>query len=417
MNRTEERLVEALAARAAIVREDDLRPLVAPQRQRGRLRIAAPVASAVALTLAVGFSIWIGQTLSGSPGRPVADAATATSPPPYYVQIEGKNGNVVAVHATVGGHGNDHVTDRVRAPQGWYMAGKHAWLQEFQPSTLASARDRLFVVSFNNPARHRTGLFQFGLTASGKVTKLHKVAGGDLPGLVDISMAVSPDMRRVAIAGLPAPRHAGDWAKGSAKIIVVDLRTGGQTVIQGGMSRPGQQFSIPSLAWTPNGKSLIYVAQWCQPQQDVAGSNALCGSSDGRLAVGQPVSEVRKVSAAAGDSTLNHGPVLLRPTRRYPDILQVVMTRPGRIIALVRRGHHPSLVQFAIPGGRLAEVLYPGNRWNRILAGIGLNHADLSVDGSGNYLIVQADAIGGWIHEGRFHFVEPAEQGTPSITW
>jgi hypothetical protein len=166
------------------------------------LRRAAPLASAVALLLAIVAAAAIGRILAGSPPRPFVDAATVMAPPPYYVDIEGSNDNVITVHRTADGH----VTERRRAPRGWTLTGKNAWTQGFEPSALASARDRLFIATFNNVRQHLTGLFTFGLTKAGRIAEFRHVPGGDMPALVDIALAVSPDLRRVAIAGTPAPR-------------------------------------------------------------------------------------------------------------------------------------------------------------------------------------------------------------------
>lgn len=68
MTATEDRLREALAAAAGVVREDTLRPLAIPQR-RGRRwpRLLAPLAAAAAVLLIVGVEVGIGRTPAPPP--------------------------------------------------------------------------------------------------------------------------------------------------------------------------------------------------------------------------------------------------------------------------------------------------------------------------------------------------------------
>jgi YVTN family beta-propeller protein len=74
MTTAEDRLKEALAAKAGAVREDTLRPLVVPGRGSRRWpRVIAPVAAAAAVLIVVGVEITVGQ-MTGTPA-PVGDAA------------------------------------------------------------------------------------------------------------------------------------------------------------------------------------------------------------------------------------------------------------------------------------------------------------------------------------------------------
>jgi YVTN family beta-propeller protein len=79
MTTAEDRLIEALAAKAGAVREDTLRPLVVPGRRPRRWpRVVAPVAAAVAVLIVVGVELTVGQMT----GTPTASGwvATATAP-------------------------------------------------------------------------------------------------------------------------------------------------------------------------------------------------------------------------------------------------------------------------------------------------------------------------------------------------
>ena len=190
------------------------------------------------------------------------------------------------------------------------------------------------------------------------MTGFGPVPGGALPGLVNVTLAVSPDGSQVAIAGTPAPRRLGDNPVQPGKIVIVDLATGASRVWQGGMDRPGQQFSIPSVSWTADGKSLVYVAQWCTPQLAYP-STGSC-DTDSNVQPSGPVARVQEISVAGRGGRLTSGEVLLRQSARYPKILQALVAPDGQLVALVAHGLHPYLVRFAVPSGRPLAVLYDG---------------------------------------------------------
>jgi hypothetical protein len=47
------------------------------------------------------------------------------------------------------------------------------------------------------------------------------------------------------------------------KIVIINLKTGAQSAWQGGLDRPGQAFNIVNLSWADGGRSLVFLAQWC----------------------------------------------------------------------------------------------------------------------------------------------------------
>jgi len=261
----------------------------------------------------------------------------------------------------------------------------------------------VFVVSYDNPVLKRTGLYRFGLTRAGKVTGFGPVPGGALPGLVNVTLAVSPDGSQVAIAGTPAPRRLGDNPVQPGKIVIVDLATGASRVWQGGMDRPGQQFSIPSVSWTADGKSLVYVAQWCTPQLAYP-STGSC-DTDSNVQPSGPVARVQEISVAGRGGRLTSGEVLLRQSARYPKILQALVAPDGQLVALVAHGLHPYLVRFAVPSGRPLAVLYDGQFLHTLLLGLGLGSASLASDSSGRYLLLDINKgfLAGWVHHGQLH--------------
>ena len=419
MTRTEVRLADALAACADTVREESLQPLPADLQAgpgdvaggRAWSRLVVPLAAAAAVAVILAVALGVGHLIARSAERPFADAAKPGSPPPYVVDIEGSTANVVTVRATA----SLRVTDRLPAPRGWHKTGKNAWVQGYEPSALASAADRLFVVSYNNLAHRRTGLFTFGITRSGKVAGLELVPGGILPGLIDISLAVSPDRSKVAVAGLPAPSSAWAYPRGGARIVVLDLRTGARTVWRGGATMPGRyQFSIPSLTWSADGRSLYYVAQWCKPLVGGPGANVQCTSGNTGLTARDPVTQVRDLLVTGHGGQLSSARVLLRDTARFPHLLGVAALRSGALLILARHKTQPYLLRLA-PGLRGQPAVIYDRQWlDPTLKLIGCSYASLAVDRSGRYEIIVLAGISGWIHDHTFHWLA---QDAQSPSW
>jgi hypothetical protein len=147
-----------------------------------------------------------------------------------------------------------------------------------------------------------------------------------LPGMVSVAVAVSPDGSKVAIAGNGPETAAGGDIPAcrlrDARIVVIDLRTGWRAVFAGGLAKRGRQPGINSVSWAGGGRSLVYLAQWCQ-HVDV-GFNTAC---DGRF---RPVTELRMITAPASGGTLGGGWTLMRDTERFPAILQAQASPDGR---------------------------------------------------------------------------------------
>jgi len=242
---------------------------------------------------------------------------------------------------------------------------------------------------FSRP--YRTAVYTFTLTRAGKVADYGLVRNGVLPGMARISVAVSPDGAKVAIAGnMPEALAAGLVAASGlrdARIVVIDLRTGSRAVFAGGLSRRGRQLGINSVSWADGGRSLVYLAQWCD-QVDVSFNTACDGSH-------RPVTQLRMIRAPARGGTLGGGRTLLRGTARFPAILQAQASPDGRtVLALADQAGRLTLARFAVPSGRLTAVLYRGGE-------VALD-SFLSADGSGHYpIIVENDGtVIGWVHHG-----------------
>src|SRR5262245_41518568 len=61
-----DRLTDAMSAAAGTVREQDLRPLAAPERRRRQPAWAAPVAAAAAMVLVIGLAVAVAHGLFGT---------------------------------------------------------------------------------------------------------------------------------------------------------------------------------------------------------------------------------------------------------------------------------------------------------------------------------------------------------------
>ena len=115
MTRTELRLADALDAAARALRDDTLRPLLAPERRQHGRTLAAALAAAAALLVVVGVGVAVAKL--AAPGRP---PITTPGPPRYYVET-GLASGLPQVRSTATGA----VTDTVRRP----VAGTVIWYQ------------------------------------------------------------------------------------------------------------------------------------------------------------------------------------------------------------------------------------------------------------------------------------------------
>jgi hypothetical protein len=132
------------------------------------------------------------------------------------------------------------------------------------------------------------------------------------------NLAVSPDGTKLALTADSTDQLPALSPAYSDKIIVIDLLTGQRTQWQGGLYRTGKQFSIPDLSWSADGRSLIFLGQWCDP----AGQTTTCDrtSEPG----GYRDAQVRSLNVATGGGSLTRSRVLLRQSARFPLIAQAL---------------------------------------------------------------------------------------------
>jgi hypothetical protein len=175
---------------------------------------------------------------------------------------------------------------------------------------------------------------------------------------------------------------------------VIDLRTGARTVWQDGLSRPGQTFTIPSVSWAPDSRSLAFLAIWCRPTPN---SN-ICLDTPGRP--GYRGTQVRSLDLTTKGGTLGHSAMRLAQDSRYPVIADAVAGRNGELTLAVLSGSADdaqlTVERVAANGSRLG-VLYRSRAYNTV----GLPASvTLTPDATGRYLMLTYDSPDGLVSGG-----------------
>ncbi|HME66135.1 MAG TPA: hypothetical protein VKG61_14700 [Streptosporangiaceae bacterium] len=375
MSRTEDRLQDALSALAGQVRDERLRPLPAPdpdpKRQARNAWRAWLIPAAAAASVLLVVAVVVGVTRHAAESR-TQQATSQVAMPSYFVQWvgNGPSGRIQVRSVSTGA-----VIATVPPPKPPFAGALSI------EGVAAAPDDRTFYVEYGAISTNQTGdqiwIFSFSLTGSGSVTPQTMVKGGPITnqpaGLQSWgNLAVSPDGTKLALTADSTDRVAALSPAYSDKIIVIDLLTGQRTQWQGGLFRTGKQFSIPDLSWSADGRSLIFLGQWC----DLPGPTTFCsgGSTPGAYRDAQ----VWSLSVATGGGSLTRGRVLLRQSARFPLIAQAV--GPG--------GSGGSDLTVAVLSGQVAN----GN-W-RVLTVEDVSAATGAVRGV-DYRVSQAQGFGG----------------------
>jgi len=401
MTRTEERLIDALGAVGRSVRQEALPPLPARSPATGPSRWGrwlAPLAAAASVVLIVVVVSAV-HPFSG-PGRHRQAVAT----PRYYATVE--QGGIV-IRATATGT----VTGKVPNER-----PGHGGFGRYASSVAAVDGGREFFAAFSGTTASfvdKTWLYSFHLTSAGRVTGLAVVRGGVFRGLLaGNAMAVSPDGSKVALTLFrqPNPKSVGN----PAEIGVLDLATGTRALWLGGLRHSGLIVRIPSVSWSADGRSLVFVSLWCS--YGAVGSQ-YCAPEAG-------YGQVRTLRLTPGGGRLSQGSVLLADSRSYPHIIQVRSGPRGKsLIVVVLSARTVGMVnpeplalrviQIPLAGGRLAggrpRLLYRG-------AVDGVPNVFLGSDASGRFLLL-AWAQNGWIDHGRLRLLPPQGGVAFGDTW
>ena len=410
MTRTEARLADALDAAARALRDDTLRPLLIPQRSRHRAAWTAPVAAAASLLLVVGVAVAVARYLPG-PAR-----LSVPGPPPRYYVEAGGHGDLPVVRSTATGT----VTARVQVP--------HSQLGYL---VTAAANGLFFTVV---PAAAGVQIYQFRLTAAGRVSSLGALPGGALPGpqMAPHAVAASPDGSWVAVAV-----NAGR----DDQIDVVDTANGARTVWQGGIE-PSYGFSVTSLSWTGSGNELVYYGEWCpqpQPQQSSSQggttTQTVTPCQAGKAGEGAKAEAWKLDPASRGGSLTSGHPLFSLPAGRY--LPQVVISPDGTTLTALsvrenRAGtpEHLSVEKISVTTGKLSGVLYSQDLVRSAAANGSLAYLypiSLSADAVGQHWMLSSGfcnssgqcggGLNGWIDGGRLVPLQPADGSVTSEAW
>ena len=415
MTRTQDRLRDALSAQAAQVRDDRLRPLPVREPDPGAERKARrrqvwrawliPVAAAASVVLVIGLVLTVTRHATPPQRQPVNQQAPL---PRYFVRIVPGGGTPPIEVQSVSTGAVIATVRPPKAPRGGTLN---------VGAVAAAPDDRTFYVEYGvvspNINVTQTWILSSSITASGSATPLTTVKGGMLshqpPDLQTWgSLAVSPDGSKLALT-VDSSDHISNTSPGySDKIIVIDLHTGRRTQWQGGLYRPGKQFSIPDLSWAADGQSLVFLGQWCDP----AGEGTTCDGTPGPG--GYRDAQVWSLSTAAGGGSLNHGRLLLGESARYPLIAQALGGPQGSDLTVAvtsgpanKLGERPELTAEDVSAatGAVQGVDYRVSR----AQGFGGDPQQvwLAADPSGQHLLVSYAVDGGfiigWIGQGALH--------------
>jgi hypothetical protein len=332
-----DQLSDAMSAAAGTVREQDLRPLTAPERRRRRRHQpvwAAPVAAATAIVLVIGLAVAVSHQLFST--RPSSGPGTLPAAPlPFYVTTDLSMTKVV-VRSTATGKVVATVPVAPVANTGSTVA----------PALAIAANGTFYLAAFERGVREEQ-IYRFRLTAAGHVTGFARVPGGAVrSGWAADALAASANGSRIAVSAF-YPTHANPGPEQSDQVVVINTRTGAQRTWLGGSPAPGYTFfRVASLSWTGNTRELAVLGEWCRVVNPNPGGES-CPRS-------QRQAQLRALNPAGsrGGSVLD-GRLLLRQAPRT-FLAQALVSPDGSVItAMVLRGN--------IVGNPQISGIFPAN--------------------------------------------------------
>lgn len=302
MTRTEDRLIDALQAKAALIAPRASCTLPEPRPHRRAPALLAPLGAAAAVVL-----VAVGAIFLASVSRPVPASPTAgSSPVPrYYVQ-----GGAGPITLQVRSVATGRVTGQLDLPS----------KSDYFSGVAAAPGNRTFYVQVSDGRSRsdQTAIYSFRVTQTGKATPLHLVMAGlgaashaGVPGL-----AVSPDGARLVVMADSAPARY----QYSDTLVVIDLRTGAQR--QWRDPRPsvvqGTPMGFTDVGWL-NDQTVVFTPVECETIW------LFCGLHTG---------QVRTLNvASAGGSLTGSSPAAL-DLSRYPDAVQALPDQQGHFVLL-----------------------------------------------------------------------------------
>lgn len=318
-----DRLTDAMSAAAGTVREQDLRPLTAPERPRRRRHRpawAVPVAAAAVVVLVIGLAVAVSHQLFGT-GQASGPGSLPAAPLRFYLATDLSLTKVV-VRSTATGKVVAVVPVTPAESTGTSVA----------PALATGANGTFYVAAFERGVQGEQ-IYRFRLTATGHVTGLARVPGGALrPGWAADSLAASANGSRIAVGAYYYPTHVTPGPEQSDQVVVINSRTGAQRVWRGGSLAGGYDFfRVASLSWTSGPRELAVLGQWCRVADLNPGGEECPGS--------QRQAELRAINPARPSGSVLDGRLLLRQAPRT-FLAQALVSPDGSVItAMVLRGH------------------------------------------------------------------------------
>ena len=410
-----DRLTHAMSAAASTVREQDLRPLTAPERPRRRRHYpawAVPVAAAAAVVLVIGLAVSVSHRLSGTrqlggPGRLPA------APLRFYVATDLSVAKIV-VRSTA--------TGKVVAVVPVTPVGNIG--SEVAPALATGANGTFYVAAFERGVREEH-IYRFRLTAAGHITGFARVPGGALrPGWAADALAASANGSRIAVGAYYYPSHVTPGPEQSDQVVVINTRTGGQRIWRGGSIAGGYTFfRVASLSWTGGRRDLAVLGQWCRAADPNPGGEE-CPRQERQAQL-----RAIKPDAPHGGTVLD-GRLLLRQAPRT-FLAQALVSPDGSVItAMVLRGKvvgnqqisggfpaNLSAEQVSAATGRPLGVIYRRYLGDTSSESGPMNDAlTLIADATGSHLILNggicnlhcSNEFNGWLDRGRLIPLRPA---------
>jgi hypothetical protein len=191
------------------------------------------------------------------------------------------------------------------------------------------------------------------------------------------------------------------------ELAVIDLRTGIRTTWQGGLDRPGRALLIRDVSWRADGRSVVFLALWCNP----AAALVLC--ADATVPVTARAEEIRALDVASGSGSLDRGAVLMSPkSTLYVIAHAVAAPGPGGLTLILLTGRTATagtwpvvIVERVTAGGGRQEVV--DYRLAARNASQRPHDVELGADPSGQHLLLTLDLpsgfLFGWIGQGKLH--------------
>lgn len=425
MKAREEDLTAALDAAAETIRPQTLRPLVMPRPRRigsrwwrtwgAPLAAAASVALVVILALAVTAGPRRAAGSGPSPAGPIGSGVTTANVPKYFAFFNTTDGHASIVVLSTSTGAEVASAPAVTSPSG------------FIGGLAAAPDDRTFYAAYD--VGSQTWIYSFTIPAHGTIAPMTRIKGGVIAGLAGnyypgvaggYQLAVSPDGTELALTvNSPEPGIAGI----PNKIVVIDLKTGSHRVWQGGLDRPGKAFNIVNLSWGDGGRSLVFLAQWCDYWVNTTGAGNTAFCSGAATPRGYRDAQVWSLNATAGGGRLDSGSLLLRQSARYPSIVEAIAGPDGAgITAVVLSGpvsvsgefavwHSLAIDQISAATGALLGVGYEQS------SHLGPVDPVLTWDPSARYVIFSDGSRPSyaWVGQGTLHLLPPPSSAAKNV--